>query len=158
MAYAHCICDTSNMAGTKLPSKHVNVKLSADVDNGNIVALGNLASGETEALEATQPEANTAINKLALVKAPEVLADETKKNLGDFYNKNGAIVRAYLFESGDEFRLTAEGIDGSPSVGHVLEAQAGYKMKSAESATGSGTTLIGTVIAIEGDYYVVRVA
>ena len=159
MAYTHCICDTSNMAGTKLPSKHVNVKLSADVENGNIVAIGNLAEGESEALAATQPEANTPLNKLALLKAPEVLADETKKNLGDFYNKNGNIVRAYLFESGDEFRLTAEGIDGgSPSVGNVLEAQAGYKMKMAASATGEGTTLIGTVIAIEGDYFVVRVA
>lgn len=159
MSYAHCICDTSNMAGTKLPSKLVNVKLSANVDNGNIVAIGNLATGEVEALEATQPEATTPITQLALVKAPEVMADETKRNLGDFYNKNGEIVRAYLFESGDEFRLTAEGIDGgTPSVGHVLEAQAGYKMKTAASATGSGTTLIGTVIAIEGDYFVVRVA
>ena len=43
MAYEHCICDTSLMAGTKLPSKHVNVKIPADLDNGNIVALGALA-------------------------------------------------------------------------------------------------------------------
>ena len=107
MAYAHCICDSANMSGSFLSSKHVNVKLSADVDNGNIVAIGALADGESEAFVASKPTATTPISKLALIKAPEVLADERLKNLGDFYNKAGAIVRGYLFESGDEFRLTA---------------------------------------------------
>ena len=147
MAYEHCICDTSLMAGTKLPSKHVNVKIPADLDNGNIVALGALADGEKEALVGT---------KLALIKAPEVMKDERLKNLGDFYNKKDAIVRAYLFEDGDEFRLTAEGLTGSPAVGNAVEADAGYKLKTAGSATASSTQ-IGTIIAQEGDYWVVRV-
>lgn len=155
MAYAHCICDTSNMAGTRLPSKHINVKLIADVDNGNIVAFDGLASGESEAMAVKQPTATTELHKLALVKAPEVMADERLRNLGDFYNKSGKIVRAYLFEPGDTFRLTKEGIDGTPTVGHVLEAQAGYKMKDVASA--GSNTVIGTIIAQEGDYFVVRV-
>lgn len=157
MAYAHCICDTSNMAGTRLPSKHVNVKLSADVDNGNIVALGALADGEFEAFATSKPAANTDIKKLALVKAPEVMKDERLRSLGDFYNKSGAIVRAYLFESGDEFRLTAEGLSGSPAVGYAVEADASYKLKAVSGATSSSTQ-IGTIIAVEGDYFVVRVA
>ena len=156
MTYAHCTVDTSNMAGTRLPSKHVNVKIAADLDNGNIVELGALATGEMEAFEAKEPTASSALNKLALIKAPEVMKDERLKSLGDFYNKSGAIVRAYLFESGDEFRLTAEGLDGAPAVGNVVEAAAGYKMKTAGAATG-GSTQIGTIIAVEGDYYVVRV-
>lgn len=155
MAYAHCICDTSNMAGTRLPSKHINIKLIADVDNGNIVAFEALASGESEAMAAKQPTATTELHKLALVKAPEVMTDERLRNLGDFYNKNGEIVRGYLFEPGDTFRLTKEGIDGTPTVGHVLEAQAGYKMKDVASA--GSNTVIGTIIAQEGDYFVVRV-
>lgn len=157
MAYAHCICDTSNMIGSTAASKLVNVKLSEAVDNGNIVAIGALAAGESEAFVASKPTATTAINKLALIKAPEVLADERLKNLGDFYNKSGAIVRGYLFESGDEFRLTAEGLSGSPAVGYAVEADASYKMKAVASATG-GSTQIGTIIAVEGDYFVVRVA
>lgn len=156
MAYEHCICDTSLMAGTKLPSKHVNVKIPADLDNGNIVALGALADGEKEALVGTKPAANTALKKLALIKAPEVMKDERLKNLGDFYNKKDAIVRAYLFEDGDEFRLTAEGLTGSPAVGNAVEADAGHKLKTAGSATASSTQ-IGTIIAQEGDYWVVRV-
>lgn len=156
MTYAHCIVDSSNMAGTRLPSKHVNVKIEADLDNGSIVKFSALADGEMEAFKAEQPEAATPLKQLALIKAPEVMKDERLKSLGDFYNKSGAIVRAYLFESGDEFRLTAEGLDGTPAVGNVVEAAAGYKMKTAGSATG-GSTQIGTIIAVEGDYYVVRV-
>lgn len=157
MAYEHCICDTSLMLGTVSASKLVNVKLSAAVDNGNIVAIGALADGESEAFVASKPTATTPISKLALIKAPEVLADERLKNLGDFYNKAGAIVRGYLFESGDEFRLTAEGLSGTPAVGNAVEADASYKLKAVSSATGSSTQ-IGTIIAVEGDYFVVRVA
>ena len=157
MAYAHCIADASNMSGSVLSSKHVNVKLSADVDNGNIVAIGALADGESEAFVASKPAANTPISKLALVKAPEVMKDDRLKNLGDFYNKSGSIVRAYLFESGDEFRLTAEGLSGTPAIGNAVEADASYKLKAVSSATGSSTQ-IGTIIAVEGDYFVVRVA
>lgn len=157
MAYEHCICDTSLMLGTVSASKLVNVKLSAAVDNGNIVAIGALADGESEAFVASKPTATTPISKLALIKAPEVLADERLKNLGDFYNKAGAIVRGYLFESGGEFRLTAEGLSGTPAVGNAVEADASYKLKAVASATGSSTQ-IGTIIAVEGDYFVVRVA
>lgn len=157
MAYEHCICDTSLMLGTISASKLVNVKLSAAVDNGNIVAIGALADGESEAFAASKPTATTPISKLALIKAPEVLADDRLKNLGDFYNKAGAIVRGYLFESGDEFRLTAEGLSGTPAVGNAVEADASYKLKAVSSATGSSTQ-IGTIIAVEGDYFVVRVA
>ena len=157
MAYAHCICDSANMSGSFLASKLVNVKLSAAVDNGNIVAVGALADGESEAFAAAKPAANTPINKLALIHAPELMADERLKNLGDFYNKAGKIVRGYLFESGDEFRLTAEGLSGSPAVGYAVEADASYKLKAVASATGSSTQ-IGTIIAVEGDYFVVRVA
>lgn len=156
MAYAHCICDTSNMAGSTLASKLVNVKIPADLDNGNIVALGALATGESEALVGSKPAANTALKKLALIKAPEVMADERLRSLGDFYNKSGKIVRGYLFETGDEFRLTAEGLDGTPAVGNAVEAQAGYKLKTVTPATAASTQ-IGTIIAQEGDYWVVRV-
>lgn len=156
MAYAHCIVDASNMAGTYLPSKHVNVKITEDLDNGNIVVLGALATGESEAFTMSKPTASTALAKLALIKAPEVMKDERLKNLGDFYNKAHTIVRAYLFEAGDEFRLTAEGLSGTPAVGSVVEADADYKMKVATTPT-TGSTQIGTIIAIEGDYYVVRV-
>ena len=157
MTCAHCICDSSAMSGSVLASKLVNVKLSADVDNGNIVAIGALAAGESEAFAASKPAANTPISKLALIKSPELMKDERLKNLGDFYNKAGSIVRGYLFESGDEFRLTAEGLSGSPAVGYAVEADSSYKLKAVASATGSSTQ-IGTIIAVEGDYFVVRVA
>lgn len=156
MADKHCICDMSLAAGTKLPSKHKNVKISVDMDNGSIVKLGALATGEMEAFEAEEPTASTPLKDLAIVKAPEVMADERLKSLADFYNKAGKIVRAYLFCDGDQFRLTKEGLDGTPAVGSIVEAGDGYKMKVVASATG-GSTQIGKIIAVEGNYFVVAV-
>lgn len=137
-------------------SMHKNVKITVDMDNGCIVELGDLATGEMEAFEGKEPTASTALNKLALIKAPEVMADEKLKSLADFYNKAGKIVRAYLFHDGFQFRMTKEGFDGTPAVGSIVEAGDGYKMKVVTDAT-SGSTQIGKIIAVEGNYFVVAV-
>lgn len=156
MADKHCICDSSNLLGSRVPSMHKNVKISVDLDNGCIVELGDLATGEMEALEGKEPTASTPLNKIALIKAPEVMKDERLKSLADFYNKAGAIVRGYMLHDGDQFRMTKEGFDGTPAVGSIVEAGDGYKMKVVASATG-GSTQIGKIIAVEGNYFVVAV-
>lgn len=156
MADKHTIMDSSNMIGSKVASKHKNVKISVDLDNGSIVKLGALATGEMEAFEAEEPTASTPLEELVVLKAPEVMADDRLKSLADFYNKAGKIVRGYKMESGDQFRMTAEGFDGTPAVGSIVEAGDGYKMKVVASATG-GSTQIGKIIAVEGNYFVVAV-
>lgn len=156
MADKHTIMDSSNMIGSKVASKHKNVKISVDLDNGSIVKLGALATGEMEAFAAEEPTASTPLKDLAIVKAPEVMKDQRLKSLADFYNQAGQIVRAYLFDDGDQFRLTKEGLDGTPAVGSIVEVGDGYKMKVVASATG-GSTQIGKIIAVEGNYFVVAV-
>lgn len=156
MNYAHCVMDSSNLHGTRTASKHKNVKISVDLDNGNIVKMGALAAGEMEAFEAEMPAADTPLTELVILKAPEVEKDQRLKSLGDFYNRAGKIVRGYMLESGDQFRLTKEGLNGTPAVGSIVEADAAYKLKVVASAT-AGSTQIGKIIAVEGDYFVVAV-
>lgn len=156
MADKHTICDVSNGLGIGNASMHKNVKISVDMDNGCIVELGDLATGEMEAFEGKEPTASSPLNKLALIKAPEIMKDDRLKSLADFYNKAGQIVRAYLFHDGFQFRMTKEGFDGTPAVGSIVEAGDGYKMKVVASATG-GSTQIGKIIAVEGNYFVVAV-
>lgn len=107
------------------------------------------------------PAANSAIAKIALVATPEVLADERKKSLTDFRNEAGAIARGYLLESGDIFSVTAEAVTAiegtAPAAGQVVELQADTKLKLTASLT-SGSTQVGTVLAKEGSWIVVRVA
>lgn len=153
---AHCICRTDKMAGTLDTAALVNLKLHADVDNGNVVVIGARADGEREAYQSVAPTADAKMGSIALVCAPEVMYDDRKKNLNEFYNEAGSIARGYVLHNGDEFSLTADGFDGTPTVGYVVEMQTGLKLKAVESATSSSTG-VGTITDVEGDYYVVRV-
>lgn len=154
---AHCICRTDKMTGTTDAAALVNLKLHADVDNGNVVLVGALADGEREAYSTSVPAKDSKLNAIALVCAPEVPYDERKKNLNEFYNEADAIVRGYIFHNGDEFSITADGFDGTPAKGNLVELQAGVKLNAVASAT-TGCTAVGTIVAVEGDFYVIRVA
>ena len=59
--------------------------------------------------------------------------------------------------SGDIFSVSKEALDGEAAVGSVVEAQAGTKLKVVKTAT-SGSTTVGKVMAIEGNYFVIEVA
>lgn len=154
---AHAICRTDKMTGTTDVAALVNLKLHADVDNGNVVVVGARATGEREAYSTSTPAAGSALKSIALVCAPEVMYDERKKNLNEFYNEQGAIVRGYILHNGDEFSLTADGFEGTPAVGNVVELQAGVKLKTVGSAT-SNSTGVGTITDVENGYYTVRVS
>ena len=66
-----------------------------------------------------------------------------------------------MFEKGDVFSVTAEAVTNAATiaVGDIVELAASTKLKIVASATGltSGSTKVGTVIGIEGDYFVIRV-
>lgn len=155
---AHTVCRTDKMFGTYNPAGLVNIKISANLDNGSVVKIGDLATGEREAYVAGTPAANDSLDSLCVLIAPELMYDERKKNLNEYFNDatlNKGIYRGYRFHKGDEFSMTADGFDGTPAVGSIVEVMAGNKMKVVAEAT-SGSTAIGTIVAKEGDLYVVR--
>lgn len=156
MAKYACV-RTDNMSGTTLGKNLVSVKFDGQIENGNIVVIGSLVSGEREVRTATTPAANSALRDLALIAAPEVVKDKKYNSLAEFVNQKGDIVRAYRLVSGDIFSVTAEALAGTAAVGSVIEAQAATKMKAVDTLT-TGSTKIGTVIAIEGEWIVIEVA
>lgn len=151
---AHGVIRTDLMLGTPVGTHLVSFKYrpgdeDTAIDNGRVVAIGALMDGEREVHTADTPTAATPLKDLAVVASVEVMYDERLKNLDQFYNEAGKICRGYyLSECKGYFSVTADDLEGTPVVGHVVEAMAGTKMKVVETAT-SGSTQIGTIEAIE---------
>lgn len=156
---------TDNMSGTVIGRDLVSLKYKVNdadtaIENGNIVVIGELLSGEREVRKATTPTAASKLATLALVASEEVVKDKDYNGLADFCNGAGDIIRGYRLNSKDIFSVTKEALDIASGytvkVGDVVEAAAGTKMKVVATLTASSTQ-IGNIIAIEGDWYVIEV-
>lgn len=167
MAYG--VVRTDLMFGTDVGTGLVSVKyLGANgstptaIENGNVLKLGALITGEREVYVGGAVAANDAIKDVVLVAAPEVAYDERVRNLDQYINEAGKIVRGYRFHKGDVFSVTKDALAGkaSPAVEDVVEFAAGTKLNVAASATANSTVL-GKIIAVETagryTYYVIRV-
>lgn len=161
----HSVVRTDAMTATNSSAGLYSVKYNdgaanAAIDNGCVVALDSLVSGEREVWKAVKPAADTPLSKIVLVATPEVMYDERLRNLTDFYNEAGTAARGYALSTGDIFSVTEEAVTGTAAVGNVVELQADTKLKVVATATASSTA-VGTVIAIENvgtlKYIVVRV-
>lgn len=167
----HAVIRTDDMFGTDNRVGIYSVKyfveddselIPADIDNGNIVKVNGLLSGERELYQAVVPAANTPIEDLMIIASPELIYDERLRSLDDFYNKAGVPARAYVFHTHQKVGVTKDALDGkaSPAVGDLVEAKAGTKMNVVASPTG-GSTQIGEIVAIEQagrfTYYVIEV-
>ena len=132
------------------------------IENGNVLKVGALKSGEREIFVGAAVAANDDLKDVVLVCSPEVMYDERKKALDQFINEAGRPARGYRFHTGDIFSVTKEALAGkaNPAVGDIVELAAGTKLNVAASAT-SGSTGLGSIIAVDvvGKYtfYVIRV-
>lgn len=167
MAYA--VVRTDAMAGTDVRGQLVSVKyMGADgatptaIENGNVLKIGALMTGEREIYIGGAVAANDKIDDIVLIASPEVVYDERKRNLDDFVNKAGKACRGYHIHSGDTFSVTAEALSGTgtPAVGNIVELAAGTKLAFAASAT-TGSTKVGRIIAVDVvgryTYYAIKV-
>ena len=167
MAYG--VVRTDNMFGTDVRAGLVSIKyMGADgqtataIENGNVLKVGALMSGEREIFVGAAPAANDELKDIVLVATPEVMYDERKRNLDEFINEAGRACRGYRLHKGDIFSVTKDALDGvaAPAVGNVVELKAGTKLNVAASAT-SGSTQVGKIIAVDVvgryTYYVILV-
>ena len=176
----HGVVRTDKMYGTDVGVNLVSAKYlgsgttETDVDNGNVLKVGELISYtqnnvvvgyEREVRKATTPAANTPLNEIILVATPEVMYDERLKNLHNFYNEAGKILRGFFLHEHDYFGVTKEALNTADNftitVGNVVELMAGTKLNVVASATAN-STVVGKIAAIETvgryTYYVVEVA
>lgn len=181
----HGVVRTDRMYGTDVGANLVSLKYmgtgstATAIDNGCVVALNGLMTGQREVYKGIVPAKNTAIGKIVLVATPEVMYDERKKNLEDFENEADMIARGYILHENDIFSVTEEVLDAADDieVGDIVElqdaategsgesavvtnAEAGIHLRVVSSAT-SGCTSVGKIIAVEKagryTYYVIQV-
>lgn len=165
----HGVIRTDLMSGTDVAADLVSLKYmgsgaaAAEIDNGCVVKLDGLMSGEREVWKAVTPAADTSLDQIAIVATPEVMYDERKRNLDEYVNEADSIARGYIPRSRNIFSVTADVLDAAVAitVGNIVELQAGVKLKVVASATASATT-VGEIIAIERagryTYYVIQLA
>lgn len=170
MAYG--VVRTDNMQGTDVREGLVSIEYLASgttptaIENGNVLKVGGLKTGEREIRVGTAVAANTPLNEVVLVASPEVNYDPLKPDLDEFINAVGVPARGYRLHSGDIFSVTKDALAGAetPAAGDVVELAAGTKLSIVAAATGatSGSTVVGSVLAIETvgkyTYYVIQVA
>ena len=145
---------TKTHARVDIVGKHNNknalahVHISQNLDNGAICTLGDFMSGELMAREAVDVTGTTKREDIVILKAPEVVADESSKEysaLKYFYNQAGEIVRGYYLKDLDKIHVSEEAIEHSDplAVGQYIVPSTGFKMK----ASSSPDNAIGKIVA-----------
>ena len=145
---------TKTHARVDIVGKHNNknalahVHISQNLDNGAICTLGDFMSGELMAREAVDVTETTKREDIVILKAPEVVADESSKDysaLKYFYNQAGEIVRGYYLKDLDKIHVSEEAIEHSDplAVGQYIVPSTGFKMK----ASSSPDNAIGKIVA-----------
>lgn len=152
---AHAMFRSDNMEGTKNGKFLVSLYVNTDggLDNGCVVKVGALKTGEREVRAYTTPAVNDSIDDIAILGSEEVAKDKKYNGLGDFTNAKGSIARGYKLVKGDLFAVTADALAAADNYTFtpgttVCELQAGTKLKAADSVT-SGSTQVGTLEAVE---------
>ena len=145
---------TKTHARVDIVGKHNNknalahVHISQNLDNGAICTLGDFMSGELMAREAVDVTGTTKREDIVILKAPEVVADESSKDysaLKYFYNQAGEIVRGYYLKDLDKIHVSEEAIEHSDplAVGQYIVPSTGFKMKASTSPDNA----IGKIVA-----------
>lgn len=161
---AHCVFRSDLLLGTTAGEELVSCKyfevdstgespvdVAKDIDNGNVVLLTGLMTGERELYRAVVPAANSNIDDVVIIGSSEMMYDERlNKDLTKFYNEAGRACRGYRLHRGNIYSVTADGLSAASTiaVGNIVELQADTKPKVVASAT-AGSTIIGKILHIE---------
>ena len=130
MGEAHVVAESSRLKATV--SGHIyDLKMTEDMDNGTIVAVGKFV--EEQVFEAKAYAAGDA--PYLLLTPP--LAYNGRKAWSDekyFYNAKGEIARAYELHKDDIFTVSADAFVGDPAVGKFVDAT--YTVTEVAPASG----------------------
>ena len=144
---------TDNVRATKTGAiksgRYYVTTTPTNIENGNLVKLDSLISGERELWKVVAPAAVTATD-LYIVASPELIYDESLKSNGaldQFENVAGANLTLLQLEIGDLFSISDECI--TPISGEDEPVVGSYVTPS---ATGTGWTEVAAISANEVFY------
>lgn len=141
----HAVVFPSKLVAGQGGEHIVNIQLTKEHDNGNIVSVGEWVDFDRYA-EAAAPQAFEGIIRTkgtetknswyveVVTPADAVLIDEVEEftntydqrftDKHNWYNPKGATVRGYILHKYDIFELSEEGFDGTPAEGSTVTADA----------------------------------
>lgn len=168
---AHAVVRTDKMFGTDNRTGLITVKyhigsgnnkIWSAIDNGEVVKVEALSTGEREIYEATTPSKTDDLKDIVLVATPEMKYCPCKYPITEFENEAGDLARGYFLTPHSIFSVTIEALTGlgTPAVGNLIELSDSTQLKVVASAT-SGSTQVGKIIAVETagnlTFYVIEV-
>lgn len=166
MASKHAVIRTDKMTGTNVDTQLYNVKFYADdeaaeVENGNIVMIGDLDPDNRDVHIATAPTSGVDVGDLAVTAGVCLFYDESVRHYEDeWINEADRAFRSYGLHNGCMFSVTAEAFSGTPEVGKYVGYTAGStKIAIAEEA--SATTfgkIIDSDISGRYEYFCIRIS
>lgn len=162
MADKYCVIRTDLMSGTTQGADLVSLRFydsagkPAEVENGVIVELQGYETGEREVMKAVAASSSSDLNNCAIVAGVEMMYDERQKNLDEYINEAGKIVRGYIPRSRNLFSVTKPGFVGGtvPAKGAKVGIGTGGKI----DAAGTGLGVCADIdIAGRYTYYTIKI-
>lgn len=156
----HCVAESSNLKATIVGNIYdAIVRDDADeaiaVDNGVLLVMGDYTG---EGLQTRYAKVAADTDKVALALSVPTVKDGTTKGSEaptNFYNKAGAVVRAYEVVEEDIFGVSKNFIDGDVAVGAYVvwdSANQKYKVSASDPSTTNG--FVAKVHSIQvGSFY-----
>ena len=146
----HAVVRTDNLGGTKNGEQLASVIFyggdsnPAEIDNGNIVVLGEKLG--REAYKATAPKTGAKIEDLYVIAEEELFYDQTTAHyLTEWVNEAGKIIRAYSLDSRGGFSVTKEAFIGEPDIGKLAAFTADGTKITVQESGGADEKTFGTI-------------
>lgn len=142
---AYNVVETTNMYG----SKCLSFQATEDIENGFLVAKGDLVTGEKEIYTVSAP---TTSDEVYLVANPAWSYDDfaTAQNEENFINKAGVAFRGYQLKKDNKFKVYSTGITAEKElkVGQFITVDGStYKPKAVDEKPETG--FVGKIVDIE---------
>lgn len=143
----HIVAESTAIQATR-DARHIfNVKASADIDNGRLVNLDDMAYVENEYFTMVTP---VATKRVGLILSVPIGPDESPKKAtyeSNFYNGKDEIMRVYDLMAGDRFTVSANGIDGGDAVKvNAYIVADGTHLKAQAAAPADTVAFVGQIV------------
>lgn len=144
------IVNLESMAGTDVQAFLQSVQATTDLDNGSLIVLGGLVSGQQDVRVATAPT-DVKTEEVLLVHSPEIIeVNGLRVNLTDpsqFTNPKNRPARAWRLNVGDRFTITDDGITGTTVVDQFVVPKNGTTKPEVAADLTGGTKVAFKVLS-----------
>jgi len=146
------VCHTIKVKEAGVGGRLYSAIHTAPVENGSIIFLGDLETGQDEIYKVQVPATGTiGKERPMLVMCPEIIYDETRRAnqaLSNFINIANKAFPVIPLSEYDEIELSTEGFESVPTVGKYVEIVDGkMKLKPNNTKPTTAGVMYGVVVS-----------